>query len=147
MFTVEGWNSAATLIPSATRATSMYAVVLSVILQAPSLAPIRGFPTAAVATEVRHEQQLRAIPSRDTLRAQMRLLAAEPHEAGTERSHHVAELILARFKSFGLDAKIERFEALMPRPLSRTVELVAPEPFTATPGDPTLSLDPNAGQK
>src|SRR5437660_5623084 len=125
----------------------MYAVVLSVILQAPSLAPIRGFPTAAVATEVRHEQQLRAIPSRDTLRAQMRLLAAEPHEAGTERSHHVAELILARFKSFGLDAKIERFEALMPRPLSRTVELVAPEHFTATLEEPTLSQDPTSGQK
>ncbi len=110
-------------------------------------APIRGFPASLIADEVRHEQLARAVPSRDTLRAQMRLLAAAPHEAGTERSHHVAELLLARFRAFGLDAKIEQFEALMPRPLRRTLELVAPERYTALLEEPTLAEDPTSGQK
>src|SRR3989441_4577223 len=114
---------------------------------APAPAPIRGFSASQIADEVRRERLARAVPSRDTLRAQMRLLAAVPHEAGTERSRHVAELILARFRSFGLDAKIEEFEALMPRPVSRTLELLAPERYTAALEEPTLAEDPTSGQK
>jgi N-acetylated-alpha-linked acidic dipeptidase len=124
---------------------TLVALVTVASFQAP--APIRGFPASQTAEQVRREQLARAVPSRDTLRAQMRLLAAVPHEAGTERSRHVAELILARFRSFGLDAKIEQFEALMPRPVSRTLELLAPERFTATLEEPTLAEDPTSGQK
>ncbi|HET7789734.1 MAG TPA: transferrin receptor-like dimerization domain-containing protein [Gemmatimonadales bacterium] len=115
--------------------------------QAPTQAPIRGFPNSMVAVERQREDALHAVPSRDTLRAQMRLLAAVPHEAGTERSHHVAELILARFKSFGLNAQIEQFQALMPRPVSRTLELVAPEHYTAQLKEPALAEDPTSGQE
>ena len=121
--------------------------VLALVTVVSFQAPIRGFPTSQTADQVRREQLARAVPSRDTLRAQMRLLAAVPHEAGTERSRHVAELILARFRSFGLDAKIEQFEALMPRPVSRTLELLAPERFTATLEEPTVAEDPTSGQK
>src|SRR5256712_11264342 len=114
---------------------------------APAPTPIRGFSASQIADEVRRERLARAVPSRDTLRAQMRLLAAVPHEAGTERSRHVAELILARFRSFGLDAKIEQFEALMPRPVSRTLQLLAPERYTAALQEPTPAEDPPPGQK
>jgi N-acetylated-alpha-linked acidic dipeptidase len=99
-------------------------------------APIRGFPSSMLADQQKREQQLRAVPSADSLRARMRLLSEHPHEAGTERSRAVAELILARFKSFGLDARIERFEALMPRPLERKLELLGPEPYTAKLKEP-----------
>ena len=109
-------------------------------------APIRGFPRDQLAAEQQREVFVRRVPSRDTLRAVVRLLSAVPHEAGTERSHHVAELILARFRALGLDAKIEQFEALMPRPLSRTLELVAPERFTASLREPALAQDPTTGQ-
>src|SRR4051812_3135694 len=88
--------------------------------------PVRGFPADALDAQVRREQQARAVPSRDTLRARLRLLSADPHEAGTERSRRVADLIVAKFRAAGLDARIEQFEALMPRPVSRTLELVAP---------------------
>ena len=110
--------------------------------------PIRGFPAYALATQRQNEQLVRSVPKADTLRNQMLILSENPHEAGTERSHHVAELILARFKSYGLDAHIEQFEALMPRPISRTLELTAPEHFVASlretpvPGDKD-SNDPN----
>jgi N-acetylated-alpha-linked acidic dipeptidase len=123
--------------------------LLAVLVQAPAPQgpPIRGFPAASLAAEAQHERAARAVPSRDTLRAQLRQLSAVPHEAGTDRSLHVAEQILARFRAFGLDARIERFEALMPRPVSRTLELVAPERYTAVLEEPTLAEDPTSGQK
>jgi N-acetylated-alpha-linked acidic dipeptidase len=107
---------------------------------------VRGFPRAVLADELAREAALRAVPSADTLRAQQTALSAVPHEAGTERSHHVAELLLARFRSFGLDARIEQFEALMPRPVSRSLELLAPEHYTAELREPPLPEDPTSGQ-
>ena len=129
------------------RTTPALALLLSAGLQAQQAAPpVRGFPRDMLAAQGRREEALWAVPSRDTLRAQMRLLAAVPHEAGTERSRRVAEQLLARFRSFGLDAKIEQFEALMPRPVSRTLELLAPERLTATLREPMLAEDPTSGQ-
>ncbi|HSL69348.1 MAG TPA: transferrin receptor-like dimerization domain-containing protein [Longimicrobiales bacterium] len=107
--------------------------------------PIRGFPKAQAAEQQRREEQLRAVPNADSLRARMRLLSEHPHEAGTERSRAVAEQILARFKSFGLAARIERFEALMPRPVERRLELLAPEPYTAKLQEPRLAEDKDSG--
>ena len=114
--------------------------------QAASPPGVRGFPRAILADELARETALRAVPNADTLRAQQTVLSAVPHEAGTERSHHVAEMILARFRSFGLDARIEQFEALMPRPVSRSLELLAPEHYTAELREPPLPDDPTSGQ-
>jgi N-acetylated-alpha-linked acidic dipeptidase len=108
---------------------------------APAQTPIRGFAGSSLTAQHARERQLRAVPSADSLRARMRLLSEHPHEAGTDRSRAVAELILARFKSFGLDARIEQFEALMPRPLERRLELLGPESYVATLKEPTLVED------
>lgn len=110
------------------------------------VAPIRGFPTSRLAQQASRETQARAVPSRDSVRALVRTLSAVPHEAGTDRSRHVAELLLARFKAMGFDAHIEQFDAWMPRPVSRTLELVAPERYTATLREPALPQDPTTGQ-
>ncbi len=115
------------------------------VAQAPT-PPIRGFPSSQLATQTRREAAARAVPSRDTLRALVRAMSAVPHEAGTERSRHVAELLLARFKAMGFDARIEQFEAWMPRPVSRTLEMVAPERYTASLREPVLAQDPTTGQ-
>ena len=112
----------------------------------PAPQPVRGFPGALLATERLQEDVLRAVPSPDTLRAQLIALSAFPHEAGTDRSRRVAEAILARFRSFGLDASIEQFEALMPRPVSRSLQLLAPERYTAQLREPSVPGDPTSGQ-
>jgi len=113
---------------------------------APAEPPVRGFPTALLAGERAREDALRAVPSADTLRAQLVALSAFPHEAGTERSRRVAETILARFRAFGLDARIEQFEALMPRPVTRSLELLGPEHYTALLKEPAVPGDPTSGQ-
>jgi len=121
-------------------------ILLAAPLRAQQPSPIHGFPADQLAAQTRRETLARAVPSRDTLRALVRLLSAVPHEAGTERSRHVAEVLLARFRALGLDAHIEQFEALMPRPMSRTLELAGPEPFTASLKEPPLPQDPTSGQ-
>ncbi|HTR21107.1 MAG TPA: transferrin receptor-like dimerization domain-containing protein [Gemmatimonadales bacterium] len=113
---------------------------------APPPPSIRGFARDQLATEMSLETKARAVPSADTLRALLRRLSAVPHEAGTERSHAVALQLLERFRAFGLNARIEQFEALMPRPVSRSLELVAPVRFVATLREPPVPGDSASGQ-
>ena len=49
----------------------------------------------------------------------MQAITEEPHHAGSPGSRKVAEYVLGKFKSWGLDASIEQFEALMPYPTER----------------------------
>jgi len=102
---------------------------------------IRGFPRSMLDLEREHEEIVRAVPRRDTLRSRMRLLTEQPHHAGSPASGRVAERILERFRSFGLDASIEEFEALMPVPVSRSVEMVAPERHVARLAEPAIPED------
>ena len=77
---------------------------------------IRGFPSDAVAAERQREEQFRKVPDSARLKEYMTAMAGEPHVAGRPGSRKVAEYALGQFKSWGLDAKIESFEALMPWP-------------------------------
>jgi N-acetylated-alpha-linked acidic dipeptidase len=71
----------------------------------------------------------------------MRAITREPHHAGSPGSRQVAEYVLAKFKSWGLTASIEELEALMPYPVERTVELVAPIRFKAVLKEPVVDVD------
>jgi N-acetylated-alpha-linked acidic dipeptidase len=108
---------------------------------------LRGFPSPLLPAQHQREQLARSIPNADTLRAQMRILSAEPHHAGSPGSLRVAERILERFRSYGLDARIERFEALLPMPVSRTLQLIAPDTFTASLKEPVLPEDRDSGDE
>ncbi|MGH7477411.1 MAG: transferrin receptor-like dimerization domain-containing protein [Longimicrobiales bacterium] len=117
------------------------------LLHAPlaAQAPLRGFPADAWSTRYELEQRLRDVPSPDTIRERIRLLSEEPHHAGGEQSLRVAELILAKFRAAGLDAELERFEAYMPMPVERRLELVAPERYVADLDEPEIPEDKDSG--
>jgi len=106
---------------------------------------IRGFTSAHLAAEREREQRLQALPSPDNLREYMRTITAEPHHAGSAGSRKVAEYILGKFKAWGLNASIEQFEALMPYPTERVVELVEPEKYVAALKEPVVPDDPDSG--
>jgi N-acetylated-alpha-linked acidic dipeptidase len=109
--------------------------------------PIRGFPDDAVAAERQREEQFRKIPDAARLKEYMEAMAGEPHVAGQPSSKKVADYALAKFKSFGLDAKLEEFEAMMPWPIETSVELVAPEKYTLRVKEPVLTEDPDSGDQ
>ena len=109
--------------------------------------PIRGFPDDAVASQRQREEQFRKIPDSARLKEYMEAMAGEPHVAGQPSSKKVADYALAKFKSFGLDAKFEEFEAMMPWPIETTVEVVAPEKYTLRVKEPVLAEDPDSGDQ
>ncbi len=109
--------------------------------------PLRGYTAPDSATEVQWEQKFRAIPDTNRIRENMRRLSARPHHVGSPYDKDNAEWLLAQLKSYGLDAKIEQFEALFPTPKSRKLELLGAQRFVAKLEEPTLAVDPTSGQK
>lgn len=108
--------------------------------QAPAL---RGFPDDAVAAQREREEQFRRVPDSARLKEYMSVMAAEPHVAGRPGSKKVADYALEQFRSWGLDARIETFEALMPWPTERVVEMTAPTRATLKIEEPALPEDPD----
>ena len=107
--------------------------------QAPS--PLRGFTPAGSAAERTLEEQFRAVPKPENNREYMRVISEAPHHAGSPASRKVAEYILEHFQSWGLDARIESFESLMPYPTQRLVEMVAPEGYVLKLAEPPVPED------
>lgn len=105
----------------------------------------RGFP-AEWATQLRQwETKARALPEATRIRAYMQRMAAEPHHAGSPGSKAVADYTLGLLKEWGLDARIETYEALLPYPTSRLVELTEPVRFRAKLQEPVVADDPDSG--
>ncbi len=109
--------------------------------------PIRGFPDDAVAAQRQREEQFRKVPDSARLKEYMEAMAGDSHVAGQPSSKRVADYALAKFKSFGLNAAFEEFEAMMPWPLETTVELVAPQKYTLRIKEPVLPEDPDSGDQ
>jgi N-acetylated-alpha-linked acidic dipeptidase len=118
------------------------ALPVSLNAQTPSM---RGFLVKEIPVEQRLEQQAQAVPDPVRLLQYMQYMASEPHNAGSPRSKAVAEYIWGMLKDWGLDAHIEEFEALMPYPTVRQVEVVGPKPFTAKLKEPAVPVDPDSG--
>ena len=107
---------------------------------------LTGFSAAGERVERDWEAKFKAMPSPDSQRSYMRHLTARPHHVGSPYDSENAQWILAQFKSWGLDAHIERFEVLFPTPRDRLVELVAPTRFKASLAEPTVPGDPTSAQ-
>ncbi|MEO8026733.1 MAG: folate hydrolase, partial [Bryobacteraceae bacterium] len=109
--------------------------------------PIRGYPQADWQSRRELEEKARAIPRPDRVKVYLERMAAEPHAAGSAQSKAVADYALGLMKEFGLDAKIENFEALLPYPTARKLEMTAPYQFTARLNEPGVAEDPDSTDK
>ena len=105
---------------------------------------MRGFTSDALQTQRALEERFRAVPEAARLREYMKTMAAEPHVAGRPGSKVVADYALAQFKSFGLNAAIEEFEAYMPWPTERRLEMVGPAGRTFVIQEPPVPGDPDS---
>ncbi|MBV8866305.1 MAG: folate hydrolase, partial [Acidobacteriaceae bacterium] len=122
--------------------------LLALMVQAAeSTGPLRGYSADETRTERDWEKKFREIPSTDNLRETMRRMSARPHHVGSPYDKDNAEWLLEKFRSWGLDATIEQFDALFPTPQERLVELVAPTQFRAKLQEPALSVDPTSDQQ
>ena len=96
---------------------------LFLVVAAYAQAPIRGFFEGGLAKQRALEAQLLAQPDPARIEAHMKAMASEPHHAGSPASRKVAEYALKEFRTAGLEAKVETFEALLPYPKERALSL------------------------
>jgi N-acetylated-alpha-linked acidic dipeptidase len=108
------------------RAWLVALVVLATLVSDPRAqpTPIRGFPSDAVGAEREREEQFRKVPDSARLKEYMVAMAGEPHVAGRPASRKVAEYALEKFKSWGLDARIESFDDILRLTTVRMVVMV-----------------------
>ena len=92
------------------------------------------------------ESKFRAIPTAERQREYMQHLAARPHHVGSAYDKENAQWLVATYKQWGLDARIESFNVLFPTPKERLIELIEPKRFTAQMQEPTVGVDPTSGQ-
>jgi N-acetylated-alpha-linked acidic dipeptidase len=120
-------------------------LALASIAQAQQKA-ITGFTDASAAKELQTEQAFDAALSAPRIGETIKDLSAFPHNVGSPGSKAVAEKILARYKSFGLDAHLETYTVLFPTPKTRMLELTGPTKYTALLKEPALSEDATSNQ-
>ena len=71
-------------------------------------------------------------------------MSEDPHHAGSPGSKAVAEYVLEKYRSWGVDAWIEEFQVLLPTPLERHVELLGPDGYVARLEETAFSEDKDA---
>ncbi|MBV9669745.1 MAG: M28 family peptidase, partial [Acidobacteriales bacterium] len=121
-----------------------FAGIILPLLTAAQTIPMRGFFDKDIAGEQKLEKQAQTVPNAARLRTYLEFMAGEPHNAGSPRSKAVAEYIAGMLREWGLDTSIERFEALMPYPTVRQVEVVGPRPYVAGLKEPVVPQDPDS---
>src|SRR5580700_1890241 len=107
---------------------------------------LAGYTTQDAAQQRDWERKFQAGVSPDHIRENMRRLSARPHNVGSPYDKDNAEWILARFKEWGFDARIETFNVLYPTPKSRQLEMLKPTAFHASLQEPPIAEDPTSGQ-
>ncbi len=108
--------------------------------------PLLGYSAETVAPQRAVEKKFQERVSAANIRENMRRLSARPHHVGSAYDKDNAEWILAKFKTWGFDAKIERFDVLFPTPKIRVLEMLQPTHFTATLQEPAVAGDPTSSQ-
>ncbi|MFZ3217601.1 MAG: M28 family metallopeptidase [Candidatus Acidiferrales bacterium] len=108
---------------------------------------IRGFAPSRVAAERALEQQLRAIPDPARAESDLRHITSEPHMAGTEASHRMAEWLLAQYRSYGFDAQIVPYSVWLAQPREVRLELTAPEFKALASPEQSFDVDPQTSDK
>jgi N-acetylated-alpha-linked acidic dipeptidase len=108
--------------------------------------PIRGFAPEEWKSRHELEEKAKALANPERIRISMERIAGSPHVAGSPGSKAVAEYAAAQMKEWGLDSRIETFEALMPYPAaganSRQLEMISPVRFRASLKEPAIPGDP-----
>ena len=115
-------------------------------LLAANAEPFLGYSAEHAVSQDGWEKKFRDAVTPDAIRENMRRLSARPHHVGSPYDKDNAEWILAQFKSWGYEAKIETFNVLFPTPKIRVLEMLEPAVFHASLRESALPSDPTSGQ-
>jgi N-acetylated-alpha-linked acidic dipeptidase len=107
---------------------------------------LTGYSSDNFAAEQSWEKKFKEGVVPGNIRENMHRLSARPHHVGSPYDKDNADWILAKFKEWGFDARIETFNVLFPTPKERVVELLEPTKFRAKLQEPALAVDSTSNQ-
>ena len=91
-----------------------------------------GFNSDSSAQQRQMEAQFDALIDRTEMDRWLKDFSSEAHHVGSPKSKENAEAIAELLRSWNYDVEIAEYEVLFPEPLTRELELVAPNRFTAS---------------
>lgn len=105
---------------------------------------ISGFSPQHAAEQASLEDQLKKSISTAEIRKQHRYFTSIPHPAGSIHDREVAEYIAAQWRKQGLeDVIIRQYDVLGTRPVSTSLEMVAPTTYQALLREAPYNVDPD----
>ena len=114
------------------------------ILSAPPAAKISGFAPLHAAQEALLEDKFKNFISTQEIRKQHRYFTSIPHPAGTVHDHEVAEYIADQWKKQGIeDVVIRQYDVLGTKPVSTSLEMIAPKHYQAGLREAPVDADPD----
>ncbi len=102
---------------------------------------IIGFSQSASDAQYAMEARYDGLLNPSDLDGWMKHMTSKPQHVGSPWSKANAEYVADLFKSWGFETEIEVFHVLMPTPLERSLELVAPTRYTAILDEPAIPED------
>ena len=132
------------------RISCVLVVSLLAALRAPAAenAPAKrlGFTSRHAEEQLALEKKFDAQLSAADQKAWVEQMASAPNHVGTAHNRANADFMLAQFRAWGWDARIEFFDVLYPTPTKLTVELIAPTKYTANLQEPAIPGDRTSTQ-
>lgn len=125
---------------------SLFSAALLLAASAFAQQPITGFSAKAAQEQAALEAKFDAQLSAQRIGQYIKDMSARPHHVGSPGGEAVAQYLLNKFKSFGLDARIETYQVLFPTPKTRVLEMTGPTTYKAILKEPALKEDATSGQ-
>lgn len=104
-------------------------------------ADLMGFTAENAAAQRAAEAKFDGYIKAGNLDEWMKYMSARPHHVGSPYDKKVVDFMAEKFRSWGFDVKVERFEVLFPTPKIRELELIAPTTYTAMLQEPPVAGD------
>ncbi len=125
---------------------SLFSAALLLAASAFAQQPITGFSAKAAQEQAALEAKFDAQLSAQRIGQYIKDMSSRPHHVGSPGGEAVAQYLLSKFKSFGLEARIETYQVLFPTPKTRVLEMTGPTTYKAILKEPALKEDATSAQ-
>ena len=108
--------------------------------------PIMGFTKESSTNQLALEAQLDQMVNANNLDDWMKFMSARPHHVGSEYNKKVVDFMAEKFKEWGYDVRVEKFNILFPTPKVRLLEMTEPNAYSASLKEPAVEGDASSSQ-
>ncbi len=108
--------------------------------------PLMGFSESNTRSQLTLEADFDKLLQAQNLDNWMKYMSARPHHVGSVYSKKVVDFIAKKFKDWGYEVKIEKFDVLFPTPKVRLLEMTQPTSYKASLSEPPVEGDASSRQ-